>query len=394
MVESPKTIRADSEGYSARLCKESEYEKKGVRPVKKKSMEIIFNPPVNKANKYISIMVDGLEKNGYKVHPLDSFFSGVKHFRDIKLVHLNWFENLDDTSYFNMLSSFFKKSFVLWVIKASNKKLIWTMHNRVTHEKESSHLSKILTKKLIKNANAIVIHSEQSRDLLIEEYPSAKPKIHYLPHPDFIKTYGPVVKKNEHKPKLKLLFVGAVKPYKNIELLIKTAGHLEDKVELTIAGNPKSEDYKKHLSRFAGIFNNINLKLEFIPDSEIPQLLGDCDLLVLPYDLNSSLNSGTVILAFSYHKTVICPKIGTLTDLDEMKNNFLSYSYTSEEDHAVVLSRMMESAYQMKQDDHDVFEKMGYRMYQYIEINQAKNLVLDRLKDVYRKVLRIKPESK
>jgi glycosyltransferase involved in cell wall biosynthesis len=350
-------------------------------------MDIIFNPPDNKANKYIAIMVNPLLESGYRVHSLDSFFSGLRHFRSIKLVHLNWFENLDDTSFAKMISSFFKKSLVLAVIRMSNKKLIWTMHNRVSHEKQSGHLSNILMRKLIRNSNAIIIHCNQSRDLLNDIHPAIASKTHYLPHPDFIDSYGPRVEENGSNGKLKLLFLGAIKPYKNIELLIKSAGQLLDKVELTIAGYPKSTNYKNHLERFAGIFHNIKLRLEFIPDSEIPKLIGSHDLLVLPYDLNSSLNSGTVLLAFSYGKSVICPQIGTLSDMGDVKGQFLSYRYKSDEDHASKLKKIMELAYQKKKDNPEVFKNMGSAMLQYVKKNNGKKLVSDSLKQVYTSVL-------
>lgn len=350
-------------------------------------MDIIFNPPVNESNKYIAIMVNPLLESGYRVHPLDSFFSGLRHFRSIKLVHLNWFENLDDTSFPMMISSFFKKSLVLAVIRLSNKKLIWTMHNRVSHEKQSGYLSNILTRKLIRYSHAIIIHCNKSRDLLMEIHPVIACKTYYLPHPDFIDSYGPRVEENGSKDKLKLLFIGAIKPYKNIELLIKTAGYLEDKVELTIAGNPKSESYKEHLARFAGMFYNIKLKLEFIPGQDIPKLIGSSDLLVLPYDLKSSLNSGTVILAFSYGKTVICPEIGTLKDMEKVGDQFLTYDYETEEEHASKLKKMMELAHQKKKDEPEVFKNMGFAMLQYVKNNNGKKSVSDNLKQLYSSVL-------
>lgn len=350
-------------------------------------MDIIFNPPVNESNKYIAIMVNPLLESGYRVHPLDSFFSGFRHFKSIKLVHLNWFENLDDTSFPKMISSYFKKSLVLAVIRLTNKKLIWTMHNRVSHEKQSGYLSNILTRKLIRNSHAIIIHCNKSRDLLMEIHPVIASKTHYLPHPDFIDSYGPRVEENGSKGKLKLLFIGAIKPYKNIELLIRIAGQLKEKIELTIAGNPNSDSYKRHIKRFADNFPNIKLKLEFILDSEIPKLIGSHDLLVLPYDLSSSLNSGTVLLAFSYGKSVICPKIGTLADMEDVKNQFLSYRYSSDEEHASKLKKMMELAHQKKKDEPEVFKNMGSAMLQYVQNNNGKKLVADNLKQLYSSVL-------
>ncbi|MGX7835548.1 glycosyltransferase, partial [Campylobacter fetus subsp. venerealis] len=115
--------------------------------------------------------------------------------------------------------------------------------------------------------------------------------------------------------RLKLLFLGAIKPYKNIELLIDLAKKFPLDIQLTVAGNPSSDSYRSELEALALDTQNIKLDLTFIPDEELPGYIHESDLLILPYSLASSLNSGTVILAFSYGRTVICPRIGTIDDL-------------------------------------------------------------------------------
>src|SRR5690554_2402648 len=105
-------------------------------------MEIIFNPPVNEENQYIQLVVNELRAKGYRIHPLDTIFSGRKHFRSIKLVHLNWFENIDDSGFFMALRSFLRKLVVLAVIRLSGKPLVWTMHNRTSHERGTAIFSR------------------------------------------------------------------------------------------------------------------------------------------------------------------------------------------------------------------------------------------------------------
>src|SRR5690554_3006865 len=298
-------------------------------------MHIIFNPSVNEENKYIEIMVRALQENGFKVHSLDNFFSSKPHFQSIKLVHLNWFENVDDSSFRSALRSFVRKMFVLSVIRMSGKKLVWTMHNRASHEKRTGWFSRTITRCLIRWSDRIIIHSEKSREIIGDQYPVAAEKLFYLPHPDFIGTYGPIPPALEQdiSGPLKLLFIGALKPYKNIELLIKAAGEFNEEVSLTIAGKPITSAYKQIIEEMADAAGNIQLTLEFIPDHALPGLMQQADLLILPYDLDSSLNSGTAILAFSYKKTVICPEIGTIEDLKEAKNQTLHYRYQSEVEH-------------------------------------------------------------
>ena len=350
--------------------------------------KIIFNPCENKENKYIAILVNGLEKHGFQVSRLDDFLSSKKHFQSIKLLHLNWFENLDDSSASKMWKSYFRKLVVLAAIKLGRKKLVWTMHNRLSHEKKSGKLSQALTQKIVAQADAIVIHSAVSEQILHSQYPGLKARIIHILHPDFVEVYGPMIpdKVASGNSKLKLLFVGAVKPYKNIELLIDLAKQFSEEIHLTIAGNPNSEAYRSELQALAQGSKNISLQLEFIPDVELPGYIHASDLLILPYSLASSLNSGTVILAFSYGRTVICPRIGTIDDLNAGEN-VLDYTYTSESEHAAALKAEVQKALTLWKNDPKSLLDKGSRMRDLVQKKNDKQNVTDQLIGLYQTLL-------
>src|SRR5690606_22044652 len=166
-------------------------------------------------------------------------------------------------------------------------------------------------------SDLIIVHSKLSMHEIPSRYHG---NVRIIPHPNYINEYGRIITENddtENNQKLKLLFIGQIKPYKNIELLINAVSNLKkSEVILTIAGRPLNVEYKNKLEEIARQSENINLVLKFIDDNDIRKYLCAHDLVILPYDINSSLNSGTAILAFSYMKTIICPKIGTL---DEMR---------------------------------------------------------------------------
>ena len=353
-------------------------------------MHIIFNPPVNEENKYIEIMVAPLRKQGFIVHPLDDFFSSKEHFDSVRLVHLNWFENIDDSSYRSALRSFARKMVVLSAIRMSGKKLVWTMHNRASHEKRTGWLSRAITRLLIRWSHRIIIHSKKSQEMIGRQYPDALHKLFYLPHPEFIESYGPIPEEADAPAAspLKLLFVGAVKPYKNIELLIKMAAEFKDQVQVTIAGKPNSPAYGQTIRQAAEAAGNVQLIPEFIPDHELPRLMQHCDLLVLPYDLNSSLNSGTVILAFSYKKTVICPEIGTIEDLGEAKKHVLHYHYESEEEHIEQLKSQVAKAIRMKNENPQIFQLLGDQVFQHVNKVHSKEIVGHQLLSLYQELLK------
>lgn len=352
-------------------------------------MHVIFNPPVNDENKYIEIMVTPLKAQGFAVHALDDFFSSKKHFQAIRLVHLNWFENVEDSSVQKALKSFSRKMFVLSVIRISGKKLVWTMHNRTSHEKRTGWFSRTITQCLLRWSDRIIIHSKQSREIVRDQYPGAVHKLFYLPHPDFIGCYGPTpIPVSPPVGPLKLLFVGAVKPYKNLELLIKVAAAFQDKLQLTIAGKPNTPSYGETIRKKAEAAGNIHLIPEFVPDHELPELMRQCDLLVLPYDLNSSLNSGTVLLAFSYKKTVICPQIGTIEDLGEAKHHVFSYHYQSEEEHMKQLTIHIAQAIEMKTENAEAFTLLGERVFEYVKEVHSKERIGRQLLSLYQDLLK------
>ena len=354
-----------------------------------KPIKIIFNPPENSENQYIRILVNAIQNNGFQIEKLDDFFQNWAHFKSIQLIHLNWFENLDDTSHLKMWKSYLRKLVVLAAIRFGKKKLVWTMHNRLSHEKKSGKLSQKLTKKLVEQADAIVIHSKVSEAILRSSYPTSSARIEYIPHPDFIDVYPPSKSATKTFPGngLQLLFVGAVKPYKNIELLIEVVSQYPEEVSLKIAGNPNSLGYKAELEQLAAGKSNIHLQLEFIPDPELPGLIQQADLLVLPYSLESSLNSGTVILAFSYQRTVICPLIGTIDDLKGGTPHVFTYTYASAEEHFEALDREIKKAIMLKKNDSNSLREKGKLMYELVNRENNKEMVGKKLVQLYRQLL-------
>jgi len=354
----------------------------------KMPVKIIFNPAENPENQYIGILVGMLQKSGFEVEKLDDFFRSWAHFKSIKLVHLNWFENLDDTSKISMWKSYFRKLVVLAAIRLGKKKLVWTMHNRLSHEKKSGKLSQKLTGKLIQQADAIVIHSKTSEQLLRTSYPHIEGEIIHIPHPNFIDVYPHISTPSiSSSNKLQLLFIGAIKPYKNIELLIEAVSKFENEVDLKIAGNPASNSYKEELIDLAKGKSSVNLRLEFIPDEELPQLISESDLLILPYSMESSLNSGTVLLALSQGKTVICPRIGTVDDLIDMTSDLLDYSYSSEKEHLSALESRISEAISLKKTDPNSLKEKGERLLELVRKNNSKKEVGKKLVELYHHLL-------
>lgn len=75
--------------------------------------------------------------------------------------------------------------------------------------------------------------------------------------------------------RMKVLFVGALEPRKNVESLLKTTNMLKDKVIVTIAGGGDELDKLKQISEKAEFLGTI-------PMNKVSELMSQNDVLVLP----------------------------------------------------------------------------------------------------------------
>jgi glycosyltransferase involved in cell wall biosynthesis len=160
-------------------------------------------------------------------------------------------------------------------------------------------------------------------------------KIKFVPHPNYRIVYGR--ERTDIMPSntvLKLLFFGNIKKYKNVEMLVEIVRELNFcDMELTICGDINKTDVNlRHLLNIVNNQPRIKVCFRRISDDEIPTLLAAHHLVVLPYDLKSSINSGAAIMSFSYGRTVISPKNGTLEEMPDHEI-FFSYEYTTPEEH-------------------------------------------------------------
>lgn len=344
-------------------------------------MKLVFNPSYSSANEYANIITGYLRENGCAVYGLDELFKSFKKFLSVKIVHLNWYESVG-----TVLSFIFKLTKLLLLL-AFGKKIVWTMHNKTPHTQKVLGLQKVLQYILVKASKRIVIHSKISEELLLSNYKIRKDKIVYIPHPNYINVYGSIPESSKKTTdKLRLLFLGAVRPYKNIELLIDVINQFENEVELHIAGNPINEAYKNDLIGRAKENNNISFELAFIENDRMINLLSEYDLVILPYDLRSSLNSGTIILCFSYAKTIIAPEIGTVSDIED-KSYLFSYTYTDEEEHFKKLKQQVLRAIEAKKESSEIFNDWGARMYEVVKKDYDSDNVQRRFIELYKSLV-------
>jgi hypothetical protein len=172
--------------------------------------------------------------------------------------------------------------------------------------------------------------------------------------------------------------IGFLRRDKNADLLIRAFKEFKYKKEcrLLIAGQPESEEYLKELLELSEHEDNIIIIPEQVRDYSVSYLIQASDVIMMPYDCNSCMNSGVMILAFSNKRTVITSNIAMAEEYD----THLIYKYDYDEpDHIKSLTLQMEKAFM---DGKEIVHEKGARLYCDVEEHNSRELVKNKLSSV------------
>lgn len=336
-------------------------------------IKISFIPFEWKENKYISLVKRIYEKIG---------FQDVKYSlwdNNILFVALNDYEGLPKGIIKSKIQ-YVLRYIGLVIIKLKKQKIIWTVHDVQPHYTVNKNLSESLRNQIMKQDPIVIIHSNLTRRVFENKYPNfnTKSNMVYFPHPNYINEYGLELPKVTSNNELVILFMGLINTYKNLDLLIKCVNKLgKSNIKLIIRGSIK-DDQKDYYTTLCEGNPNIDFQFGFVPDNEIPELFSKSHLLITPYDLEVSLNSGANILAFSYGTTVLGVDNGTLQDIPD-KSLFFGYQYKDKQTHEETLYFELNEIYSKYAGKYNKLNLLGKNMKSYVYKNYSIESISEQL---------------
>lgn len=346
-------------------------------------MKIAVFPIDSQNNKFLDIFISCMRRSGAEIFSYKDIFKKGGSFRSIDAVMLNWYENTGKKG-FQCLRHHFKKIAKILLLKVFGCKIVYVLHNKTPHDFPVSPLIRWLITFYCCIADRVILLSESSESVLVDYIgrKAAERRRFVIPHPNYIgayplppKDYAPAHRFPPNK--LILLFVGAVRPYKNIELIIDFAKKNQElAVHFVVAGKPNTGSYAEKLMGLASSLPNVTLMQQYISDNELVSLIACCDALILPYNIVSSMNSGVAILAFSNRKTVICPEIATIQDYPE--ELVYSYSYENEADHYLNMACQINAIYKDFVKNKSIINDKGEKLYQNVLMKNSLEIVSDK----------------
>ena len=293
-------------------------------------MKILFYPIIKKdknitKNPYTFNFIKHLEISGFSVinkeKPYD-FFKSIFFINKFDLVILNWIEDICDKRYGYIQNLLFFMNFFIW--KIFKKKVIWIVHNKISHNKKNKFL-KIINFYLLSNyADVIISHSSEGI-MFVKTFwkVNTNNKTVYIDHP----TNGIFTKASSLNRKYDILIWGNITSYKGVDIFLEKYYKEIHKynLKLLIAGKILDNELKKKLLRFKS--SNILINDDFVSNTELKSLISESKIILFPYIGVSTLSSGAMIYSLEHDGKVLGPNIGEFKDLGEREIIF-TYGYS------------------------------------------------------------------
>jgi glycosyltransferase involved in cell wall biosynthesis len=227
---------------------------------------------------------------------------------------------------------------VIWLSKYLRRtRFIWVAHNAAPHETKKSVPQ--LTRWFLRSVDGIIFLSAYSRDLIGTLYPESRGRHslvtvlgHYRDAAVTPLTASPPIPTGD----VKLVYIGLVRPYKNLEVLVDAAARVSG-LQLLVSGVVTDRSLGDAILARAGQAQHIRFDLRDTPVSEaqFEAIVDSADAVVLPY--RNILNSGAAIFALSRNRPVLAPNIGSLPELRETVGSDWIYLYHGEFNQCVLI---------------------------------------------------------
>lgn len=319
------------------------------------------------SNKYVYNVEKILLENN-EVVPYYHMAQGINRLWEYNCIFLNWYER--ELTWVDKLG--------LILAKVLGKKIIWTFHNRMNHDSKNVKLDQANIRFLVRISSSIVVLSKNSIPYLYamtrQRY-KVKKNIIYVPHVNYVENYLPLKQEDAQELGLKdftFLYFGQVRPYKNLEVLIEAYNNIDTGISrLVIAGKPLDAKYARRIKKLCGDNEKIELDFRFIDDEEVYDYMSRADVVVLPYDKKSSMNSGAMIAAFSCKKPVIVPDIAMARDYKNSSYVY-RYQYKIKQQHVEKLAEAMMQAYVNGKEKNRI---LGLQAYEEVKRDNSAEVV-------------------
>jgi len=241
--------------------------------------------------------------------------------RPIDVLHLHWTEPYTRSSnWIGLIVRWIKLLVDLSLVRIAGVRIVWTLHNLLPHECKYPRLEKFFRRMLARNVSQVLVHGERSRTDAVAIFGCRPERVAVAPHGHYRSAYAAVTPESRSARRSglpeshrEILFFGMLRRYKGLERLLRVWRILAPpNASLRIVGPCPEHDYELELRGLADMTPGVVLEAGFVEDADVSSVFAGTDLVVLPFEQVQT--SGSVILAMSFAKPVIAPRLGEIPE--------------------------------------------------------------------------------
>ena len=225
---------------------------------------------------------------------------------DSKIVHIQW-----------LRFDFIEGVLVSWIMKLMGKKVVYTAHNLLPHDKEGP-IVRAKFRFIYRIPDDIMVHTAFIKKQIVSQFDILQDKVHVIPHGVYKRQKNDLLTREDARKALQLrsdslviLFFGIIQAYKGFDTLKKSIELLHDSsnIQILVAGRV-SKEYKKEFETLVEKIDGdqYTFLLRYITDEEVEHCFKTADVTVLPY--KESSQSGVMFMSYTFGVPVIVPDIG------------------------------------------------------------------------------------
>lgn len=206
------------------------------------------------------------------------------------------------------------------LLKARGTKIVWTIHNLVNHDGKHADIERWFSAQFAKLCDRCFVHSKAAGEATVERFDITRSNLTVIPHGNYIGVYPNTISRKEARHYLDLpassqvfLFLGRIEPYKGVFELIEAFKKLPEGSCLVIAGKVAKLEFLPELEKRVAEVSGIQSHARRIPDDEMQIFYNAADVVVFPF--RNILTSGSLVLAMSFGKAVVAPRVPSLEEI-------------------------------------------------------------------------------
>ena len=263
-------------------------------------------------NPYIDDLIHAVEKNYTFINKdkpaKTGIFDLLKYIGRVDFIFFNWIEKLPTNKGGKIQSALLFP--ILFIFKMLGTKVVWTMHNKLSHSGEHQESTLKIFDGMLRKADFIITHSTEGIRFGCERIPGIENKFIYFPHP---------VKDRRLKTRTTkttdLLIWGTISPYKGIDSFLKFLfdHKLQNEFSIRIVGKSTSKAYFNQLKKYEN--EHIQIQNMFIEDKDLQQMIAESRLILFTYSKDSILSSGVLMDSLGFGANILGPSVGAFADL-------------------------------------------------------------------------------